>query len=463
MTTIILSIGDELILGQTVDTNSAWLAQRCAAVGLRPLRHNTVSDAQDMIELAIMEAAPLADVLLITGGLGPTEDDLTRNALAAVMETDLALDPAALENVERFFKHLNRDMPPRNRVQAMIPRGAQMIENTNGTAPGIRAVITTEIAGPDDGDDALLENECHVFIMPGVPKEMRAMFDRSILPAIRTLQQQSDEPAPVIRSRTLHTFGLGESAVADLLKPANMMDRTRNPSVGTTVSGGVVSLRLNAYFDSEQEADAKLAETDALCRAALGDLVYGSDEDTLPAVVSRLLKRRTDATDPEPGLTVATAESCTGGLVAKLLTDDAGASTHFQFGWVTYANHAKTSLLGVRQETLDAHGAVSAEVVREMSAAALLLASADYALAVSGIAGPDGGTPDKPVGTVWLAIASKRPLPFPSSSPATQDSPVNVFTRRFQFPGDREMIRDRSAKTALTLLRFALLGKPLPF
>jgi len=449
MTTILLSIGDELILGQTVDTNSAWLARECAAIGAKPLRHTTVSDSQEMVEMAILEAAQLADVLLITGGLGPTEDDLTRDALASVLEVPLKLDPAALENVERFFKALNREMPLRNKVQAMLPRGTSMIENTCGTAPGIRAMISTVIA--DDDDEPISENECHIFVMPGVPKEMKAMFTRSILPAMRELQQQQGGKNPVILSKTLHTFGQGESNIAELLKPANLMARDRNPSVGTTVSGGVVSLRLNAYYDTPEEAKKQLADTESKCREILGDLIYGADEDTIPSVVAKLLV--------EKQATVATAESCTGGLLAKMLTDIPGSSAFFKYGWVTYSNEAKDKLLGVPNEVLAKVGAVSQEVVESMANNAQSLAGADTALSISGIAGPDGGTPEKPVGTVWIGFAS---FGEPTADQPTIH-PLQMMSRQFLFHGDREMIRDRSAKMALTLLRFHLLGKPLPF
>ncbi len=481
MNSIILSIGDELILGQTVDTNSAWLAQQCAAIGIRPVRHATVSDAQEDIEMAIVEAAQIADVLLISGGLGPTEDDVTRDALAAVLDVPLALNPAALENVERFFKALNRPMPERNKVQAMIPRGARMIENTNGTAPGLRATLRTEIADPGGDDEAFVESECEIFIMPGVPKEMKAMFERSVLPALREIQKQQGGPGPVILSKTLHTFGLGESAIAELLKPADLMNRARNPSVGTTVAGGVVSLRLNAYFDSPEKSRKKLAETEQKCRAALGDLIYGEDNETLPQIVAQLLlnpeprtpnpEPRTPNPEPSSNTQLTTAESCTGGLLAKMLTDLPGSSAWFKYGWVTYSNEAKISLLDVPPQTLEEHGAVSEQVAAEMARSALKLAAADYALAISGIAGPTGGTPNKPVGTVCIALASRSPTQDSAPGTSNSDSPQHpalstqhsISTRTFLFAGDREMIRDRSAKMALTMLRYHLLGKSMPF
>jgi nicotinamide-nucleotide amidase len=418
-TAIILSIGDELVLGQTIDTNSAWLSQRLASIGVRILAHQTVPDDQRAIEDALTSAAR-CDALIVSGGLGPTEDDLTRQALAAVLNVPLELNQAALQTLTGWFSQLKREMAPSNRIQAMFPRGTTPIENTCGTAPGIRAELNA--AGV----------RCDIFIMPGVPKEMKAMFERDVLP---TLRQRSGGAAIV--SRTLHTFGAGESTIGERL--GNLMDRRRNPSVGTTVSGGVVSVRVNAYFESQARAESELERTVAECRERLGDLVYGQDDQTLQLVVAALLKTS--------GKKVATAESCTGGLLATYLTDIPGSSAYFTHGWVTYANEAKADQLGVSRETLAQHGAVSEPVVREMAAGARQRAHSDAALAVSGVAGPDGGTAAKPVGMVCIALA-------------TTDG---VEARTFRFPGDREFIRDRSAKMALTMLRFWLLGKPLPF
>jgi PncC family amidohydrolase len=264
------------------------------------------------------------------------------------------------------------------------------------------------------------------------------MFIRDVLPFIR-----ESAGGAVILSRTLHTFGLGESAVAEKL--GDLMRRDRNPSVGTTVSAGVVSLRINARFPSREIADRELEQTSAACEAALGDLIYGRDEDSLPLAVARLLAQHPIARKWAPA--VCTAESCTGGLLAKMLTDIPGSSAYFRQGWVTYQNEAKMNLLAVAQETLEKHGAVSEQTVREMATGAANQSGAPFAMAISGIAGPGGGTPDKPVGTVWIALATD----------------TRLTARHFLFPGDREMIRDRSAKMALAMLRFHLLGKPMPF
>ena len=429
---IILSIGDELVLGQTVDTNSAWLSQQLAAVGCAVAAHVTIADDQRAIEQAIEEAVGRCDVLLISGGIGPTEDDLTRQALAAVMNVPLELNDKWLAQLQKFFQRIGRPMPEGNKIQAMIPRGASMIFNHAGTAAGIDATYVS-------GDQNTV---CRVFVMPGVPKEMKVMFTRDVLPHVQQMTGGA-----VILSRTLHTFGLGESAVAEKIGPQMM--RGRNPSVGTTVSGGVVSVRINASYGSRDEATSELEATVAACRAALGDLIYGADDDTLQSVVAAELTARKK--------TIATAESCTGGLLAKMLTDIPGSSAYFLRGYVTYSNKAKEELLQVEEELLAEHGAVSEPVVHVMAHSAKYLAGADFGLAISGIAGPTGGTPQKPVGTVCIGLSWTRPY-VPNEL-----GPDPFLTRTFLFPGDREMIRDRSAKMALAMLRFYLLGKELPF
>jgi nicotinamide-nucleotide amidase len=294
--------------------------------------------------------------LIISGGIGPTDDDLTRQALAACMNVPLETNDGWLHHLHAFFKKLGREMPPTNAIQAKIPRGATLIENTAGTAAGIDATFVT-------GDQKTV---CRVFVMPGVPKEMKAMFTRDVL-------RSSSEAGggAVILSRTLHTFGMGESWVAEKLGP--LMMRQKNPSVGTTVSHGIVSLRINARFPTRDEAQRQLDETTRACEAALGDLVFGRDDDTLAKVIAASLAPSRK--------TVTTAESCTGGLLAKMLTDIPGSSDYFRQGWVTYSNDAKYDRLGVAREMLNVYGAVSEPVVDAMARNARRLAKADFALA----------------------------------------------------------------------------------
>jgi nicotinamide-nucleotide amidase len=426
MKSIILSIGDELVLGQTVDTNSAWLSEQLAAVGCDIAGHATVPDDQTMIEEAIRSAASRCDVLIVSGGIGPTEDDLTRQALGVVMGVDLEMNPVWLARLGEFWSKRNAVMPEINKIQAMIPRGATMIDNSAGTAAGIRA---------------RLNGSCDVFVMPGVPKEMKIMFTKDVLPHVR----QASGGA-VILSRKLNTFGVGESAVAEKLGP--LMKRGNNPSVGTTVANGIVSLRLNARFSSLAEAREQLENTTTACQAALGDLIYSRDEKSLPHVVADLLR------GGEKKLTVCTAESCTGGLLAKMLTDLPGSSAFFTQGWVTYSNLSKYERLGVATDVINVYSPVSEPVAEAMAKNARRLAKSTYALSITGVAGPDGGNAIRPVGTVVIGLA--RPDPADRAGSLTT-------TRSFQFTGDRDMVRDRAAKMALTILRFELMGKPLPF
>jgi nicotinamide-nucleotide amidase len=429
MKACILSVGDELVLGQTVDTNSAWLSQQLASIGVSIVAHHTVGDVQADIESSIDAASKIADIILISGGIGPTDDDLTRQALASVLKQPLELDSKWLEHLKAFFTKLGRVMPESNQIQAMIPRGATMIWNHNGTAAGLDATIEHRY------DRTRPPRQVRVFVMPGVPKEMKPMFTQSVLPHL-------SGGGGVILQKTIHTFGAGESSIAEKL--GDLMKRGRNPSVGTTVAGGIVSVRINSRFDDKSQAQTEIETSASAVRAALGDLIFGEDSQTLAGVVSAMLRR---GSVKDEQMTLATAESCTGGLLAKYLTDEAGASIYYCNGWVTYANDFKTRELEVDPHLFETVGAVSEEVARAMALGARQAAGSDYALSSTGIAGPDGGTEQKPVGTVWIGLSSA----------------AGENARKFLFPGDREMIRDRAAKMALTMLRFALLGKPLPF
>lgn len=415
MQAILLSIGDELALGQTVDTNSAWLAGRLAGLGIPTLLHETVSDDRGLIAAALSWAAGKADLVLVSGGLGPTEDDLTRQALADAMGVELVEDPASLEALEAFFRGRGYAMAARNRVQALCPRGASMLANPAGTAPGIRARL----------------GRAEVFVTPGVPREMKAMFEAVVLPFV----QKHAGAAKTILTTKVNTFGLGESDVAEKL--GDLMDRGRNPTVGTTVSGGLCSVRVRSESDDPRKAQDQINDTVNEVEACLGPLVFGVDDQTLQGAVVRLLDER--------GQTLATAESCTGGLIGGLVTDVPGSSGVYAGGWVTYADAMKSQQLGVPPETIDRHGAVSEAVVVAMARGARERSGADLAVSVSGIAGPGGGTQDKPVGTVWFGLAS----------------PEDTVARCARLVGDRAAVRDRAAKCALQMIRLALLGEPL--
>jgi nicotinamide-nucleotide amidase len=412
MKAAILSVGDELVLGQTVDSNSAWLSAKLAACGIMTVHHKTVADDLAAITRAIREAVKAAPLVILTGGLGPTEDDLTRQALARAMRRPLVLHPASLVKIRRFFQTLGREMSPSNRIQALYPRGAVMLRNDWGTAPGLKAGF----------------GRSTFYAFPGVPREMMNMFTHHVEPSLVR------GAGRCILTRTLHTFGAGESTVADLL--GGLMARDRNPVVGTTVSGGIVSVRIRSDFDTRRSAQQQLAKTAAEVETCLGGLVFGRDGEMLEEVVGDLLRRA--------GQRLAVAESCTGGLVAKMVTDVPGASAWFAGGWVVYSNALKHGALAVPMILLRRHGAVSEPVARAMAEGALKKSGADYALALTGIAGPDGGSKDKPVGTVWIALAGKC------------GRKIEVGAECFRFPGNRGMVRDRAAKTALNMLRLKL-------
>ncbi|MFW6028173.1 MAG: competence/damage-inducible protein A [bacterium] len=421
MQAVILSIGDELVLGQTVDTNSAWLSAQLAGHGVPVLYHHTLADDQAAIADAVRLASQRAELMLITGGLGPTDDDLTRQALADAMDEPLELDARSVRHIERFFKGRGRPMPERNRVQAMRPRSATMIDNHDGTAPGMRASL----------------GKAAIYVMPGVPREMVAMFERAIEPELSEFAGNRH----VILTTRLNTFGAGESTVAEVLD--ELMDRQRNPKVGTTVSDGIVAVRIRSEYADRDEAQAKLDETIAEVEQRLGSIVFGRDDEKLEHAIVKLLQQRNQK--------LATAESCTGGLIGAMVTSVAGSSDVYAGGWITYSNAMKESKLHVPADLLESHGAVSEPVVRSMAKGALdHCAEADVSLSITGIAGPTGGTDDKPVGTVWIGLGWRR-----------EGGCIDTDARLLQLPGSRAAVRDRSAKCALQLLRLHLLGEPL--
>ncbi len=406
----ILAIGTELTLGQSVDTNSAWLARQLAARGIRTVHHATVADESADILAALALATATTELLLITGGLGPTADDLTRAALAEAAGVDLQLHEPSLAALHEFFRKRGRELPAANRVQAFIPLGGEALPNTCGTAPGI----------------ALKLGRTAVYALPGVPSEMRAMFEQSIAPRLHG-------DGNVIRSRRLNCFGRGEAEIGAAI--ADLMRRGRNPEVGTTAELGVVGIRVNARAESIAAADTLLDQTEAELRHLLGDVIFGSEVQTLADAVAQLLLDRGD--------TLAIAESCTGGWLGKELTDIPGSSRWFRGGVVCYANEVKEQLVGVQPETLHAQGAVSAAVAEQLAAGIQTRLGATYGIGITGIAGPGGGSPEKPVGLVFIGLAG----------------PTGCKARELRFGDDtgREVIRLRAVRTALNLLRLELL------
>jgi nicotinamide-nucleotide amidase len=408
MKAILLSVGDELVSGQTVDTNSAYLARRLGELGIFVIEHRTVADDPRAIAQAVVSAAAVADVVLVTGGLGPTADDLTRQALAAAMGCELVLDRDRLTEIEEFFHRRNRTMPPANQIQAMVPAGAQSLPNTAGTAPGIAA----RVGGAD------------VYALPGVPHEMQAMFDSAVAPRLRGTGR-------CFVHRLVHCFGEGESDIAGRL--TDLMARGKNPAVGTTVSSGLVTVRVVSAGANRQEAAELAEQTVAEINRRLGSLVVGVDEQTLPAVVGQLLR--------QARATLATAESCTGGFLGQLITSAPGSSDYYLGGVIAYSDRLKRDSLDVPAETLERFGTVSEQVAAAMADRCRKRLSADWALGVTGIAGPGGGSAEKPVGLVYVGLAS----------------PAGTTVHKHLLPGTREVVRLRAALTALNHLRLALM------
>jgi len=405
---VIISIGDELANGQTVDTNSAYLARELAARGISAVKHVTVGDDQTAIAQLLAESAAGAELVIVTGGLGPTADDLTRQALAAAMgNVPLRINAQCLADIEERFRRMNRPMADTNRMQALVPEGADPLRNEAGTAPGLHARL----------------GETDIYIMPGVPGEMRWMFHHVVAPRLPVREG-------VRLHRVLHTFGEGESNIGMLIE--DLMRRGSNPTVGTTVAAGLVSVRVVTHGNTMAQArDASECVMREL-RRRLGDLVVGEDDQTLPQVVGDRLR--------EAGQTLATAESCTGGLLGELLTSVAGSSAYYLGGVVSYANAVKQSLLGVESEALARHGAVSEEVARAMAQGVRRKLGSDWGVSITGVAGPGGGTETKPVGLVWLAVSG----------------PADTRAWKLTWGGTREIIRLRAALAAMNYLRLEI-------
>jgi nicotinamide-nucleotide amidase len=407
----LLSIGSELVLGQTLDTNAHWLSGQLAALGLPVTWRTTVADDLPELTEAIRAASRRADVVIASGGLGPTRDDMTRDALAAAAGVALRRDDAAFEHIAALFRRWGRPMPRQNEVQAMIPLGGEAIPNPNGTAPGIAIKI----------------GRAMVYAMPGVPREMTAMFHEWLSPRLAALAGGA-----AVIERRLHCFGAGESLVGERIH--DLMDPARRPRVGTTVSGGLVTIRIVSRADNRDEARAQLVPTEVEVRERLGSLVFGSDDETLESVVVGLLKTQRK--------TLAVAESVTGGLIADKLTDVPGVSGNLLEGVVAYSNAAKTDLLGVPAALFETVGAVSEPVAKAMAEGVRRRAQADLALSTTGIAGPTGGSAEKPIGLVYVALAM----------------PTETHVQRTVFGSDRRTIKLRAALSALNLLRLHLVG-----
>ncbi|MCB0428721.1 MAG: competence/damage-inducible protein A [Flavobacteriales bacterium] len=409
----IITIGDEILIGQIVDTNSAWMSSRLNGIGVKVAQITSISDRREHILEALKEAEGRADVILITGGLGPTPDDLTKDVLAEYFQTHLVRNDEAYRQLEGFFKSRNREMSALNARQADLPANCTMLPNPNGTAPGMQ-----------------FEERGKVFVsMPGVPFEMKAMMDDHVLPWLK-----NKYVLPFILHRTILTQGIAESTLYEMIASWEeaLPDSVR---LAYLPSAGMVRLRLTATGE-EKTCKELIAKEEEKLRKLIPQYIYGADDETLESVIGRLLLER--------NATMAIAESCTGGYIAHRITSIPGSSAYFLGGVVSYANEVKTSLLGVDAGSLRTHGAVSEDVVLQMAAGARKATGANYAVATSGVAGPDGGTEEKPVGLVWIAVAG----------------PTFTEAKQFRFVKDRMRNIELATQTALGWLRRKLEESP---
>jgi nicotinamide-nucleotide amidase len=412
----IISIGSELTSGQNLDTNSQWLSRRLAEIGIPVFWHTTIADDLQANLEAFALAARRADLVIATGGLGPTQDDLTREVLAGAAGVDLVFHQESFDRIQDMFRRRNRPMPERNRVQAFAPAGAEVLDNDWGTAPGLWLHI----------------GNAWVAALPGVPSEMFQMYEHRIKPRLLALGLGSG----VLVQRKINVFGGGESAVE-----ARLLDLTRRghvPEVGITVSDATISLRILAHAATLAEAQALTAPVEQVIRERLGDMVFGVEDEDLQDAVVRLLEAKRK--------TLAVAEGVTGGVLAQRLTSVARSSAWFRGGIVAYDNRLKTALLAVAPELIEEKGAVSPEVAEAMAAACRTRLGTDLAVSTVGIAGPEAAGPEKPVGLVYVGLA--------------WDGGTRAIN--FSWSGTREDVRSRTAKLALNCVRLQLLREGEP-
>lgn len=408
----LVNTGTELLLGDTINTNAAWIGQRLAALGVQVARQTIVPDGA-VIRTAIAEAAQRADVVLVSGGLGPTNDDLTRESTAELLGLDLQLNAGVMQHLSDYFAKRGKPVSLATQRQAMVPCGAEVLPNNFGTAPGL--YFPAELS-------AALGWNAHIFLLPGPPRELMPMVESQVETRLR--QWLPDGASR--RVLYLKVTGVGESDIVEAVE--KQLEAISGLDLGYCIRHGDVDVRL-AGPQAAVDAGADVV------RGALGDCIVSENRCIIEEVIVQLLSER--------GEWLATAESCTGGAIASRITDVSGASRVFGHGWVTYANEAKQQHLGVPMDLIETHGAVSEEVARAMADGALRHSGADHALAVTGIAGPTGGTPEKPVGTVWIGLASKN---------------AETWAQKRFSPGSRDRFKLLTSQAALDMLRRRLLG-----
>lgn len=409
----IISIGDELLIGQVINTNQAFIAERLNSIGIAVNRMTTVGDDEQAILESFAESLDNSDLVLVTGGLGPTHDDITRSAVCKFFETDLVVNEEALQRVRGFFERRGTAPKKINEDQALVPRTCTVIQNHNGTAPGF-----------------LFERDGRSFIaMPGVPFEMKAMVNDFVLPFFA-----KKASGFVIQHRTLKTTGIGESFLAEQIGDVNTLF---GPDDGVTLAflPGPTGTRLRITVRAEDaaKAQAHVAKVEQAIRARAGKYVYADGDEELEDVIGRLLTER--------HLTLSVAESCTGGLISDRITNVSGSSAYFNRSFITYSNDAKTEHLGVPAGLIEKHGAVSREVAEAMASGVRMASKTDIGLSTTGIAGPTGGSDQKPVGLVWIGYSDQ----------------AGTLALRFMLGDERRRIKERAAQAALELLRRKLL------
>ena len=412
MTVEIIAVGTEILLGNIVNTNAAYLAEKCAGLGLSCYHQDVVGDNEERLMDTIRLALTRADIILLSGGLGPTQDDLTKEAAAKVMGKELYLHEPSKEAIRQFFAERNLEITENNWKQAMVPEGAKVVDNHNGTAPGL----------------IIEENGKIAILLPGPPNEIKPMFERDIAPYLNRLQPEG------LYSKMVKICSIGESKAETMV--ADLMDAQTNPTIAPYAKTGEVHFRVTAKASDEEEAEKLFAPLMEELFSRFGDKIYTTREEvTLEAAIVSLLE--------EHKMTMTTAESCTGGLLAGRIMNVAGASNVYKEGYITYSNDAKERILGVKRETLMQYGAVSRQTAEEMARGVANVAGADASLSVTGIAGPGGGTSDKPVGLVYVGCYVKG----------------HVRVEEFHFTGNRDKNREFAVARALTLLREELIGR----
>ncbi len=371
----IITVGDELLIGQVINTNASWLGEHMIIHGAHVLRSVTLPDDQAVIEKELRYSSKHADLIIVTGGLGPTHDDVTREAIASFLGVPLQLDRDVLRAIEARFEKHNRIMPERNRVQALVPDGCTVLKNRFGTAPGLR----------------YRGAQFELFVLPGVPHEMKGLIETHVIPIIR-----EDARLKPTAQRTLHTLGIGESHLQELIGDLNDLLLPGQKLAYLPGLGGV-RLRITATGQSDRDARAQIDTLEAQVYERVGDFIFGVDQDLIESKVGHMLQ--------EAGLTLATAESCTGGLIGDQLTNISGSSAYFKGGVIAYCNEVKRELLAVEEEALVQYGAVSEPVAIQMARGVRQRLHSDIGVSATGIMGPTGGTPDKPIGLVWIGYS----------------------------------------------------------